>query len=327
MLIKNNGSENMNIVVLDGYTLNPGDLSWSGLEELGNLKLYDRTEPNLVVERSKDAEIIITNKTEISEKIISCLPSLKYIGVLATGYNVVDTKAASEQGIVVTNVPAYSTDSVAQLTFSLLLELTLNVGIHNQSVENGEWVNSKDFSYSKSSLIELQGLTLGIIGFGRIGQTTAKIANAFGMNVLVNNRSEIKDIPEFVKVLDKTELFKNSDVISLHSPLTDENTQFVNKEILALMKPTAYLINTGRGGLINETDLAEALNNSQIAGAGLDVLSTEPPQKDNPLLTAKNCIITPHIAWATIAARKRLMNVAVENVRAFINEKPQNVVS
>jgi len=316
----------MDIVVLDGHTLNPGDLSWNRLEELGNFKIYERTEADLIIERVKDAEIIITNKTHISAEIMAQLPKLKYIGVLATGYNVVDTKAAAEQEIVVTNVPAYSTESVAQLTFSLLLELVMNVGIHNQSVKNGEWANSKDFSYSKSSLIELHGLTFGIIGFGGIGKAVAKIANVFGMKVLVNNRSEIKDVPKYVTVVDKTELFKNSDVISLHAPLTEENSEFANKELLDLMKPSAYLLNTGRGGLINESDLAEALNDNKIAGAGLDVLSTEPPQNDNPLLSATNCVITPHIAWATIAARKRLMNVAVDNVRAFLNGKPQNVV-
>ena len=314
----------MNIVVLDGYTLNPGDLSWNELEAVGNLKVYERTEADLVVERCKDAEIIITNKTVISEEVISELPNLKYVGVLATGYNVVDTKIAAEKGIIVTNVPAYSTDSVAQLTFSLLLELTLNVGVHNQSVQNDEWTNSKDFSYSKTPLIELNGLTLGIVGFGGIGQAVAKIANAFGMKVLVNNRSEIKNLPEYLTVVDKTELFKMSDVVSLHVPLTDESSEFVNNDMLKLMKPTAYFINTGRGGLINESDLAEALNTNKIAGAGLDVLSTEPPQKDNPLLSAKNCVITPHIAWSTIAARKRLMTVAVENVNGFINGKPQN---
>lgn len=317
----------MNIVVLDGFTLNPGDLNWNGLEGLGNLKIYDRTEDDLVIPRCVDAEIIIINKTHISAGIMSQLEKLKYIGVLATGYNAVDTKAATANGIVVTNVPAYSSNSVAQLTFSLLLELVMNVGIHNQSVKNGEWVNSVDFSYTKSSLIELQGLTIGIIGFGGIGRAVAKIANAFGMNVLVNNRSEIKDIPEYIEVVNKTEIFKNSDVISLHTPLADENSEFVNKEMLELMKPTAYLLNTGRGGLINESDLAVALNDKKIAGAGLDVLSTEPPQIDNPLLNAKNCVITPHIAWATIAARKRLMKVAVDNVRAFINGKPQNVVN
>jgi glycerate dehydrogenase len=317
----------MNIVVLDGYTLNPGDLSWNEIERLGNLIVYDRTVPDLVVERSKDAEIIITNKTVISAEVISQLEKLKYIGVLATGYNVVDMKAAYERGITVTNVPAYSTDSVAQLTFSILLELTMNVGIHNESVRRGNWVNSVDFSYSKSRLIELQGLTFGIIGFGRIGKAVAKIANAFEMKVLVNNRSQLKDIPDYITVVDKLEVFKNSDIVSLHVPLTAENNQFVNKDILDLMKPSAYLINTGRGGLLNENDLAEALNNNKISGAGLDVLSTEPPKKDNPLLNAENCIITPHIAWATIAARKRLMKVAVNNVKTFMDGKPQNVVS
>jgi len=317
----------MNIVVLDGYTLNPGDLSWEVLKTFGNLKVYERTEINLVVERSKDAEIIITNKTIISSKIISQLPNLKYIGVLATGYNVVDIAYAKNAGIVVTNVPAYSTDSVAQLTFSLLLELTMNVGVHNHSVKNEEWVNSVDFSYAKTPLIELDGLTFGIIGFGRIGKAVAKIANAFGMQVIVNNRSMINNLPEYATQVELQNIFKQSDVVSLHTPLTEENNQFVNKEKLNLMKKSAYLLNTGRGGLINESDLAEALNSNKIAGAGLDVLSTEPPQKDNPLLTAKNCVITPHIAWATIAARKRLMKIAVENVKAFIKGESQNVVN
>jgi glycerate dehydrogenase len=317
----------MNIVVLDGYTLNPGDLSWNKLEKLGNLKVYDRTSADLTVERSKDSEILITNKTVIAKETISKLDKLKYIGVLATGYNVVDVEAATQSGIVVTNVPAYSTDSVAQITFSLLLELTINVGVHNDSVHKGEWANSADFSYCKTPLLELSGLTFGIVGFGRIGKSVAKIADAFGMKVLVNNRSEMKDIPEYVTVASKSELFSESDIVSLHAPLTDKNNEFVNTKMLSLMKSSAFLINTGRGGLINEADLAQALNSNKIAGAGLDVLSTEPPQKDNPLLTAKNCIITPHIAWATLAARKRLMNVAVDNVNAFINDKPQNVVS
>ncbi len=316
----------MNIVVLDGFTLNPGDLSWSELEALGNLRVYDRTKADLVIERSVDAEIIITNKTILSEEIISHLPKLKYIGVLATGYNVVDVKAASDRNITVTNIPAYSTDSVAQLTFSLLLELAMNVGIHNQSVQKGEWVSSSDFSYSKTPLIELSGLTLGIVGFGQIGKAVAKIADVFGMKVIVNNRSKI-DTPEYATQVELTKIFEESDVVSLHTPLTDENNQFVNKEMLALMKPTSYLINTGRGGLINELDLADALNTNKIAGAGLDVLSSEPPQKENPLLNANNCVITPHIAWATTAARKRLMQVVVDNVKAFIDGKTQNVVS
>ena len=316
----------MNIVVLDGQTLNPGDLSWNELEVLGKIKVYDRTEADLVVKRSKEAEIIITNKTVISSDIISQLPNLKYIGVLATGYNVVDTKAATENGIVVTNVPAYSTDSVAQLTFSLLLELTMNVGIHNLSVQNGEWTNSKDFSLTKSTLIELNGLTMGIIGFGRIGKAVAKIANAFGMKVLINNRSALTKLPNYATQVEVSKIFEESDVVSLHTPLTDENNQFVNSELINLMKPTSYIINTGRGGLINESDLSKALNSNKIAGAGLDVLSTEPPQKSNQLLSAKNCIITPHIAWATIAARKRLMKVAVDNVKAFLDGKSLNVV-
>ncbi len=317
----------MNIVILDGYTLNPGDLDWNEFRKLGNLKVYDRTPTELIVERSKDAEILITNKTEISADVISQLPKLKYVGVLATGYNVVDVRAATEKGIVVTNVPAYSTNSVAQHTFALLLELVSSVGVHNISVQNGEWVKAEDFTYSKTPLIELNGLTLGIIGFGQIGRAVAKIANAFGMKILINNRSEIIKAPEYVTSTSKIELLKNSDVISLHTPLTSENEKFIDKEAIEMMKPTAYFINTGRGGLINEADLAESLNTNKIAGAALDVLSTEPPKKDNPLLSAKNCIITPHVAWSTIAARKRLMEVAVANVETFINGEPQNVVN
>jgi len=317
----------MKIVVLDGYTLNPGDLSWEGLEKLGELIVFDRTDASLTVERCKDAEIVITNKTVISSEIISSLPKLKYVGVLATGFNVVDTYAASERGVVVTNVPAYSTDSVAQLTFALLLELLMNVSVHNSSVKNGEWTNSKDFSYSKSQLIELRGLTLGIIGFGRIGKAVAKIANAFGMRVIAKNRSRIHIENSFVKEVGLEEIISDSDVISIHTPLTDENKEFVDNDFLSKMKSSAYLINTGRGGLINEKDLADALNSNKIAGAGLDVLSTEPPLKDNPLLTARNCIITPHIAWATVAARKRLMEIATKNVAAFLGGSPQNVVS
>lgn len=317
----------MEIVVLDGFTTNPGDLSWNDLEKLGNLIIYDRTNQNLTIERSKNADILITNKTVIDKNVISKLPKLKYVSVLSTGFNVVDTKAASERGIIVSNVPAYSTNSVAQITFSLLLELVINVGIHNISVHNGEWENSADFSYSQIPLIELQGLTFGIIGFGRIGKSVAKIANAFGMNVLVNNRSEITEITDYAKISSKNEIFQNCDVISLHTPLTDENFEMINSKTLSLMKSTAYLINTGRGGLINEHDLANALNNNKIAGAGLDVLSTEPPLQNNPLLKAQNCIITPHIAWATIAARKRLMKITVENVKAYIDGNPQNVVS
>ena len=317
----------MNIVVLDGFTLNPGDLSWADFEKLGSVKVYDRTPADLTIERCKDAEIVITNKTVISNNVILALPKLKYVGVLSTGFNVVDINTAAKKGIIVSNVPAYSTNSVAQITFALLLELVTNVGIHNKSVHEGEWENSSDFSYSKTSLIELSGLTFGIIGFGRIGRAVSKIANALGMNLLVTKRSELKDVPNYVKVVHFNEMFKNSDVISLHLPLNNENSEFINSATLSLMKPTAYLLNTSRGGLINEIDLANALNKNKIAGAGLDVLSTEPPMKNNPLLNAKNCVITPHIAWATKAARKRLMKIAEENIRAFINCVPQNIVS
>jgi glycerate dehydrogenase len=317
----------MNIVVLDGYTLNPGDLSWEALNNLGNLTVYDRTDLSNVIKRSKNAEIVLTNKTILSKEIIMSLDKLKYIGVLATGYNVVDIKAASEKGIVVTNVPAYSTNSVVQHTFALLLELMNKVALHNVSVKTGEWCRSSDFSYAKAPLIELTELTMGIIGFGKIGRGVAKVANGFGMKVIVNNRSKQIDLPVYVESVNLEEVFLRSDIISLHLPLTDENAGFVNERLLNLMKPNAYLLNTSRGGLINENDLAEALNSGKIAGAGLDVLSSEPPQEDNPLLTAANTVITPHIAWATIAARKRLMQIAVRNIKAFLEGKTENSVN
>lgn len=317
----------MNIVVLDGYTLNPGDLTWDGLKRLGSAMIYDRTPSDLVVERASDAEIILTNKTVLPRDAIVALPKLRYVGVLATGYNVVDFAAAKERGIPVTNIPDYGTSSVAQHTFALLLELTQHVGHHAQNVRDGAWTRSKDFCYWDFPLIELHGLTIGIIGFGKIGRAVARLAEAFGMRVLVHNRSKPKDLSPNYEFVNLDDLLSRSDVVSLHCPLTPENKQFINAERLARMKPSAFLLNTSRGPLLDEQAVANALNSGKIAGAGLDVLSVEPPKPDNPLLTAKNCLITPHIAWATRAARARLMDIAVENIREFVAGRPRNVVN
>jgi glycerate dehydrogenase len=307
-----------NIVVLDGHTGNPGDLSWEELAALGQLTVHRRTPANETVARARDAEIVLTNKVVLDRAVLAQLPTLRYVGVMATGYNVVDCAAAKERGIAVTNVPAYSTQSVAQLTFALLLELTHHVGDHARGVREGKWSRSPDFAYWDTPLVELDGLTLGVIGHGNIGQTVAGIARAFGMKVLVHSRSGGVDLAT---------LFRESDVVSLHCPLTEQTRHLVNAERLALMKPTAFLINTGRGPLVNEADLAAVLNAGQIAGAAVDVLSSEPPSPDNPLLTAKNCLITPHFGWATKAARQRLMQVVTANVRAFLAGHPQNVVN
>jgi len=317
----------MKIVILDGYTLNPGDISWAGFETLGDFTMYDRTSPDKIIERSENADIILTNKTVINKDTIEQLPNLKYIGVLATGYNIVDVKAAHVRNIIVTNIPSYGTSSVAQMVFALILELTQNVGHYSNSVKKGRWSNSKDWCYWDKPLIELDGLTLGIIGFGRIGKATAKIANAFGMKVIANDAVTIESPPDWLKIVDQDTIFRESDVISLHCPLTSANKHFVNSVKINLMKESALLINTSRGLLINEEDLAHALNSERIAGAGLDVLSKEPPDETNPLLTAKNCIITPHIAWATKAARQRLMNIAVMNLKSYLNGKPVNVIN
>jgi len=314
------------IVVLDGYTMNPGDLSWKDLESLGECTVYERTPPEKVLERAAGAEIVLTNKVVLDGAVMARLPALKYIGVLATGYNVVDTAAARERGIVVTNVPAYATRSVAQLVFALVLELAHRVGHHARTVREGRWTASKDFAYWDWPLVELEGLVMGIVGFGRTGRAVADLARAFGMRVLVHTRSP-KPPQKGVRFVDLESLLRESDVVSLHCPLTPETEGLVNAKRLALMKPTAFLINTSRGPVVNERDLAEALSAGRIAGAGLDVLSTEPPKADNPLLGAKNCFLTPHFAWATRAARERLMKTVVENVRAFLAGRPQNVVN
>ena len=307
----------MKIIVLDGYGLNPGDLSWSGMEALGELTVYDRTSPSELLERSADAEVLITNKTLITAEDMSALPQLKYIGVLATGYNVVDIDAAKSHGIVVTNIPAYSTSSVAQMVFAHLLNITQRVGYYADENKQGRWTKSADFCYWDTPLMELDGKKMGIVGFGNIGQATARIAQAFGMEVCVVTSKEQSSLPVGMKKMELDELFTSCDVVSLHCPLTPTTKEMVNANRLNLMKPQAILINTGRGPLINEQDLADALNEGRIAGAGLDVLSVEPSQKDNPLLSAKNCFITPHIAWATKEARIRLMNIAVENLKAY----------
>lgn len=317
----------MNIVVLDGYTLNPGDLTWDALKQFGPCVIYDRTPLELVMERAGDAEILLTNKTVLNRETILALPKLKYIGVLATGYNVVDVAAAKGRGIPVTNVPDYGTHSVAQLTFALLLELTHHVAHHAQTVRDGKWVRSPDFCYWESPLIELHGLTFGVIGFGKIGRAVARLADAFGMSVLIHNRSKPADLPPLFQFVSLDELLSRSDVVSLHCPLTPENKQFINTQRLAQMKPGAFLLNTSRGPLLDERAVADALNSGKLAGAGIDVLSVEPPKAENPLLSAKNCVITPHIAWGTRAARARLMDIAAENIRTFLAGTPRHVVN
>ena len=318
----------MKIVVLDGCAANSGDISWDGLAQYGELTVYDRTDDADVIARIGDAELITTNKTVIDRHTMESCPKLKYIGVLATGYNVVDLDAAKEHGIVVTNVPAYSTDAVAQFTFALLLELANQVGVHNSSVKDGGWVRSKDFSYSVMPTMELYGKTMGIIGYGSIGQRVADIAHAFGMKVLVSSRTEMK-LPEggWIRWVSREELFAEADVISIHCPLFPETKGMINREAIGLMKRTALVINTARGGCIVEQDLADALNSGRIAGAAVDVVSQEPMKEDNPLLTAKNIIITPHIAWAPREVRQRLLQIAGDNMGAFLAGHPINVVN
>jgi glycerate dehydrogenase len=317
--------DKLKIVVLDGFTLNSGDLSWEPLAPFGTLAIHDRTPENEVVERCRDAAIVVTNKVPLTKATLQQLPQLKFISVLATGYNIVDIEAARAQGVPVSNVPAYGTASVAQHTFALLLELTNHVGLHAQSVAAGEWQHSPDFAYTKKPVMELAGKTLGIVGFGHIGQQTARIGAAFGMKILYNSRSEKKT--EWATFADMEKLFAQSDAVSLHCPLTPENKGFVNKAMLSLMKQSAFLINTARGPLIQEQDLADALNNGTIAGAALDVLSVEPPRETNPLLKARNCIITPHIAWISLEARQRIMAITAQNIANFLKGDAINVVN
>lgn len=317
----------MKIVVLDGYAMNPGDLDWNVLQQLGAVTIYDRTPIEETFSRIENAEVVLTNKAVISADVIRKAPKLKYIGVMATGFNVVDIAAAREKNVVVTNVPTYSTVSVAQFTFSLILSLANRIADYAESVENGDWINSKDFSYQVKPQIELQDKTLAIIGLGKIGRAVARIAMAFGMKVIAAHKHPERDAIAGVVFTDEVTCFKEADFLSLHCPLNAENKEFVNSAMLALMKPSAYLINTGRGQLINEKELAEALNTRIIAGAALDVLSIEPPKAENPLFAASNCLITPHIAWATFEARSRLMKVIVENIKKWMEGRPVNVIA
>ncbi|HNQ36529.1 MAG TPA: D-2-hydroxyacid dehydrogenase [Prolixibacteraceae bacterium] len=316
----------MEIVVLDGYTLNPGDLTWDGLAQLGHLTVYDRTVPEETVARAAGAEVVFTNKVLLTREVLSQLPGLRYIGVLATGYNVVDIGAAADAGIVVTNIPAYSTASVAQMVFAHILNFTNRVELHATEVRNGKWTGHPDFSYQSTPQCEIAGKTLGIIGFGQIGRHVGRLGHAFGMRVLFHNRSHVKDAPSWATQVNLEQLTRESDFVSINCPLSHENREFVNHGFLSGMKPSAFLINTGRGPLVHEADLADALNKGIIAGAGLDVLTTEPALPGNPLLTARNCFITPHMAWATLEARTRLITIAVDNLRAFLAGQPQNVI-
>jgi len=318
----------MKITVLDGYCLNPGDLTWDDLAQFGPYQVFDRTPESQALARAQGAEAVLTNKTPLRAETLRQLPGLRYIGVLATGYNIVDVAAARQHGIVVTNIPTYGTASVAQFVFAILLELCHNVRLHADAVRAGEWARSPDWSFWKTPLVELAGRTMGIVGFGRIGRQTARIADALGMRILANDtwHGETPPYPAF-RWAGFEELLRESDVVSLHSPLTPETAGMINSRTLALMKPSAFLINTSRGPLVVDADLADALNAGRLAGAGLDVLSIEPPDASNPLLAARNCLVTPHIAWATREARARLMQLAVENIAAFVAGKPRNVIA
>ena len=312
------------IVILDGYVANSGDLSWDALKDLGELTVYDRTAPDEVVARAKDAEAIYTNKVLITDELMDELPGLKFIGVLATGYNNVDIEAAKRRGITVCNVPAYSTDSVAQLVFAHLLHIINTIGDYAASVNRGEWAGNRDFSYRLSAFNELAGMTMGIIGMGNIGRRVAAIAQAFGMKVITNSGREL---PEGVERVGLEELFKRSDVISLNSALTPATKGIINREALAMMKPTAVLINTSRGPLVDEEALADALREGRLTGAGIDVLCEEPPRSGSPLIGCPRCYVTPHIAWQSSQARQRLVDISIENLRKFSIGEPQNVVS
>lgn len=323
------------IVVLDGYTSSPLsaeataegiEVDWKPLAQLGELVVRERTTTDQVLQRIGDAEIVLTNKTPIDAQTFAQSPNLKYVGVLATGVNVIDIGAASAHNVTVTNVPGYSTPSVAQHVFALLLELCSRVAEHDRAIHDGQWVKCEDFSFTTGPLVELSGKTLGVVGMGAIGQAVAAIGHAMGMNIIAHSRTE-KDLAYPVRWLGVDELFAEADVVTLHCPLTPQTKEHVNAQRLATMKPSAFLINTGRGPLIDEPALAEALHKGTIAGAGLDVLSSEPPRADNPLLTAPNCILTPHIAWATVESRKRLLQIAADNVKAYLDGNPTNVVS
>jgi glycerate dehydrogenase len=320
----------MKIVILDGYTENPGDLSWEGFAQAGDLTVYDRTplqDEAEILNRIGDAEIVYTNKTPLTANILRSAPNLKFIGVLATGYNVVDVAAAKEKGIPVSNIPTYGTDAVGQYAIALLLEICHHIGHHSQTVLDGKWTKSPDFCYWDYPLIELSGKTIGFIGFGRIGQVTARIAKALGMNTIAFNRSQSESGKQLAEYVSLEELLAQSDVISLHCPLFPETKGIICKDNIAKMKDGVILLNTSRGPLIEEQDLADALNCGKVAAAAVDVVSSEPIRGDNPLLQAKNCIITPHIAWAPKESRQRLMDIAVDNLNAFLRGTPQNVVN
>lgn len=320
----------MKIVVLDGYALNPGDLDWQGFEAFGEVTVYDRTsfkDKQEIIDRIGEAEAILTNKTPIDEEILSAVPKLKYIGVVATGYNVVDVAAARKRNILVTNIPSYGTDAVAQFTFALLLEIANQVGVHNASVQQGEWQRSTDFTYQKTPLMELRGKTIGLIGYGEIAQATATIAHAFNMKVIYWNHRPKKAQEDWAKQVSIEELYQQADIISLHVPQTSETEKMINQKTIARMKEGVILLNTARGGLLDEAAVADALNRGQIFAAGVDVVSKEPMTKDNPLMSAKNCIITPHIAWRPLETRERLMEIAVDNFAAYLAGKEKNVVN
>lgn len=317
----------MKIIVLDGYAANPGDLLWDDLEALGDCKIYERTAPEEVVERATGAEVILINKVVITAEQMAALPDLKYIGITATGYNIVDVKAAKELGIIVTNIPAYATPSVGQMVFAHILNITNQVSHHSNEVHAGRWTNCKDFCFWDTPQIELLGKKMGLIGLGQTGYNTARIAIGFGMKVWAYTSKSKLQLPPEIHKMEIDQIFHECDFISLHCPLKDDTFEMVNARRLSLMKPTAVLINTGRGQLINEHDLAHALNSEQIYAAGVDVLSTEPPKADNPLLSARNCYITPHIAWATSAARTRLMSILIENIKAYQAGHPINNVA
>lgn len=316
----------MKIVVLDGYGVNPGDLSWEKLKQLGELTVYERTAPEDVVKRTEEADVVLTNKVVLSADVMNRLPKLKYIGVLATGYNVVDTEAARAHGVVVTNIPAYSTDSVVQMTFAHILNITNRVAHYARENREGKWVKSKDFCYWDTPLLELSGLTLGVVGLGNIGMKVARVARTLGMEVYAATSKSSSSLPEGIQKTTFKGLLGVCDVLTLHCPLTPDTRELVNAKTLQMMKRGAIVINTGRGPLVNENDVAEALRSGQLAAYGADVMCLEPPLADNPLLREPNAFITPHVAWATVDARKRLITIAVENIKAFIEGKPVNVV-
>lgn len=316
----------MKIVVLDGRTVNKGDLSWEGLKALGECTIHEATSPGEIAERCKEADAVLTNKVPFDGETLMALPNLKYIGVLATGYNIIDTEVARKRGVIVTNIPSYSTRSVVQMVFAHLLNITNHAAHYTDEVREGAWSSCSDFCFWDTPLIELADKTFGIVGLGNIGMAVAHVAHAFGMKVIVSTSKKKEELPDFITPVEKETLFKESDVLSLHCPLTATTKGFVNAETLEWMKPTAILINTGRGPLIDEQAVADALNSGSLSAAGVDVLSTEPPTANNPLLTAKNCHFTPHIAWATKEARIRLMDIAINNLKAYQNGKPIHVV-